>query len=564
MIHLWRGTHHQELPGLLNKFWEFGELMIMVPPYHRDFQFLQMFPEFELHGEWPEDIRKLTQQIPRTMTDSEKRIIESAVLGVFTSGTTSGVNRLVLYSKENVTTSLSAIRELYNTQRIKKIFSYPQPTHTFGLVLGYMQAVLNNAQIIFAEGAYSRQTHQLWLEQVDTNTLTLGTPTHFVDLIQFVKRQNIIPHKSYTSIIGGAMATCDLWQQMRSVLNIEQPSIGYGATEASPGVTHLPPGIPPKVDGDIGYVLSGVSVKVQEEGIYFEGSNACAGIFENGELKHAEQILLKDSLKPHTEGGKTRYTFNGRTDLVVNRGGLKLPMEVLEGKIASHFFCRCMAVSLFDERLGEDIGFIIQSDVSDKETLKARIADLVEEFVGVKPALSNIIFSDIPLNANFKFDRVEGIKKVLRERAWGNSMSVQHMKYLLPHKGGAVWIDDVAEFKKGQGVGQVTLQSHGRYFSDGKIRESSCIEWIAQTYGYSVIANDILGIEPAYKGRVTFIAEVKNAQFDFVDADHKPGDMIRIETTCTHDFGPLKVVNGKVFNDKKLLAQVGLKLYCGQ
>ncbi len=564
MVHLWRGTHHHELPALLKKFWTCGELVILVPPYHRDFQFLQMFSEFELHGEWPEDIKKFTQQNPRELKDSEKKIIASAVLGVFTSGTTSGVNRLVLYSKENVESSLRAIRELYDTKRIQKIFSYPQPTHTFGLVLGYMQAVLNNAQIIFAEGAYSRQTHQYWLDNVDAHTLTLGTPTHFVDLIQFVKKQNVTPQKSYTSIIGGAMATGELWQQMRSVLNIEQPSIGYGATEASPGVTHLPPGVPPTEDGDIGFVLSGVKVNVQEEGVYFEGSNACAGIFENGELKHAEKILLRDSLKPSMVNGKTRYTFMGRTDLVINRGGLKLPMEVLEGKIASHFFCRCMAVSLFDERLGEDVGFIVQSDRTDKEQLKNDIADLIQRTVGIKPSLANIIFSDIPLNANFKFDRVEGVKLVLRQRTWGESMSVQHMKHLLPHKGGAVWIDSVTEFKKGQGVGKVTLQPQGRYFSDGRIRESSCIEWIAQTYGYSVIANDILGIEPAYKGRVTFIAEVKNAQFDFVDVIHAPGDEVRIETLCTHDFGPLKVVNGKVFNGKKLLAQVGLKLYCGQ
>ena len=174
MVHLWRGTHHQESPTLLKKYWEAGELLILVPPYHRDFQFLQMFPEFELHGEWPEDLKKATQQTPRELKPSEKSILETAVLGVFTSGTTSGVNRLVFYSKENVVSSLNAIRELYNISRIQKIFSYPQPTHTFGLVLGYMQAVLNNAEIVFGEGAYSRKTHELWLEKVDANTFDLA------------------------------------------------------------------------------------------------------------------------------------------------------------------------------------------------------------------------------------------------------------------------------------------------------------------------------------------------------------------------------------------------------
>ncbi|UYL09616.1 acyl--CoA ligase [Bdellovibrio sp. SKB1291214] len=564
MVHLWRGTHHKELPKLLKKYWEAGELLILVPPYHRDFQFLQIFSEYELHGDWPEDLKKAAQQNPRELKSSEKSILEKAVLGVFTSGTTSGVNRLVFYSQENVVSSLNAIRELYNVNRIQKIFSYPQPTHTFGLVLGYMQAVLHNVEIIFAEGGYSRATHESWMECVDANTLTLGTPTHFIDLIQFIKKQSLTPKASYTSIVGGAMATKELWEQMRSILKIEQPSVGYGATEASPGVTHLPPGIPPQEDGDIGYALSGVKVKVQEDGVYFEGSNACAGIFENGELKHSEKILLKDSLKQEVAHGKVRFTFTGRTDLVVNRGGLKLAMEVLEGKISSHFSCKCMAVNLYDERLGEDIGFIVQMSPVDSEKVKAEISELVFKAVGIKPSSQNIVFADIPLNSNFKFDRVEGIKEVLRHRKWGATMPVEYMKYLLPHKGGAVWIDHVSDFKKGQGVGTVTLKSHGRYLSGGKVRESSCIEWIAQTYGFSVLANDILGIEPAYRGKVTFIAEVKNAQFDFADSDHNLGESLRIETTCTHDFGPLKVVQGKVFNGKKLLAQVGLKLYCGQ
>jgi acyl-CoA synthetase (AMP-forming)/AMP-acid ligase II len=563
MVHLWRGFHHSSLLDLLKTSWQSQELVILIPAYLRDFSFLKISAadKIRFHGDWPEEVQTNALSFAQaSLKTADQETLKKAVLGVFTSGTTTGVNRLVFYSRENIETSLRAIRELYQTARIQKIFSYPQPTHTFGLVLGYMHAVLHGLEIHFSEGAYSKKAHEKWLLIADETTLTLGTPTHFIDLIHFVKEQKKTPPMSYTAIVGGARATRELWLQLRSVLNIAEPSVGYGATEASPGVTHLPPGIEPQEDGDIGYALAGVKVETfPEEGVFFEGANACLAILENGGLRHSKKILLKDYLVADRQGDKVRFTFLGRTDLLVNRGGLKLSLEVIEGKLGSLFGCKCLAISVFDARLGEDVVILVQPGVVSAE----QILNTLKNDFGLNLPPGNILLTEIPHTANGKYDRKEAQKIFLRKRDWSFPVVIPYLSVFLPHRGPAVWIDSILETKKHFGVGQVKLRESASYFSRGRVRESVCIEWIAQTYGYTVALNDLIGILAASEATKVFIVEVKNSEFHSGIHDLKQGDEVRVEALCTHDFGVLKVVEGKVFHQEKLLARVGMKLYCG-
>lgn len=565
MVHLWRGFHHSTLVAILSAAWRAEELVILVPPSLKKFSFLKFFNPQSVcfHGEWPEPIRQTALNACQCL-GREQIYLEHATLGVFTSGTLSGEHRLILYSRENIQVSLAAIRRLYQTERIKKIFSYPQPTHTFGLVLGYMHAILHGIELHFSQGAYSRKAHEKWFSVVDATTLTLGTPTHFMDLIQWLQACGQAAPASYTAIIGGARATKELWRQLRSDLKIAEPSVGYGATEASPGVTHLPPGVEPAEDGDIGYALEGVRVEVEpEKGVWFEGANVCLAILENENFRHAERIFLKDHLIERPVVGqsraKSRFTFVGRTDLLVNRGGLKFSLEAIEGTLASRWGCKVMAVAVYDPRLGEDIGVLFQSGVVRPEDMQKTLR---EEF-SLNLDLENILTTEIPLNANGKFDRKEALKFLLKTRVWSFPVVVEHLKVFLPHRGPAIWVDSLIETKKHFGAGQVHLQENAAYFTNGRVRESACIEWMAQIYGYTVAMNDILGVTPAEPANRVFIVEVKNAEFHFSEDVLRPGDRIRIEVLCTHDFGTLKVVNGKVFHGEKLLAQCGLKLYCG-
>ena len=479
------------------------------------------------------------------------------MLGVFTSGTTSGGHRLILYSRENIITSLESIRSLYDTGKIQKIFSYPQPTHTFGLVLGYMHAIIYQLEICFFEGPYSKSAHQKWFAEVNERTLTLGTPTHFLDLIQWVLEQKKPPIPSYTAIVGGASASKILWQQMKDVLNIAAPSVGYGATEASPGVTHLPPGIPPRVDGDIGYALPGVKIQSKSGlGIEFSGPNVCLAILENGEFQARRSIILKDHL--HVDSSETlpRYSFAGRTDSLVNRGGAKLSLDSIEMKVAAHFGARVLAVALYDERLGEDVAILINE--------AHPLENFLQEEFGLRLNPKNILVQEIPLNLNGKMDRKEALKLVLRAKGLKPPVAVGHLRAFLPHRAGAIWVDRLLETKKHFGICEVVVDPKKNYFSEDGFRSTACIEWVAQTYGYTAAMNEILQIQAEKPSPRAFIVDVKYCEIPLAGVQLKEGDVLKVEVHCTHDFGSLKVVDGSVFYSEKLLARMSLKLYCGQ
>ncbi|MBK7962193.1 MAG: AMP-binding protein [Bdellovibrionales bacterium] len=573
MIHLWRGFHGLELVELLRKTWAKNELLIVVPPHLKDFGFLELFndrssSELDFQGDWsgctlpnkpPQE--GLSARQKRDVAHSE---IADAVLGVFTSGTQSGSPRLVFYSRKNVTSSLESIRELFDVSRITRIFVYPQPTHSFGLVLGYLQAILYDLKVDFLEGPYSRKAHHHWFETLDSGTLTLGTPTHFVDLIKVLKEQNKFPAQSYSAIVGGALVTRNLWQRLQKELNIEAPSIGYGATEASPGITHLPPGVLPMEDGDVGSALRGVLVDSQEgliegdkEGLLFSSPNLCLAVYENGEINAFKEFLLRDHVSVKFVEGQRRFSFLGRSDLVINRGGVKYSLEMIETRLAARLETPCLAVALYDERLGEELGLLCEASVE-----PAKIKALVQEEFGLNVSSGNIVFGEIPVNPNKKFDRAVAGKSVLRHRSWEFPIRVEHLRGYLPHRGPAVWIDSIIESALRRGKGRVVVDLGKNYCSQGGlVRESACIEWVAQTYGFTVAVNDILGIAPVDQGTKVFLVEVKNSDFFVPMASLKQGDELDVEAICTHDFGPLKVIEGKIFHGDKLLARVGITLY---
>lgn len=565
-VHLWRGLHSKQLHELLKKTWAEQELLILVPLYMKDLSFMSLWEPSRLvfHGDWPEELRSTASTVPPALT-YDRAAFDRAVLGVFTSGTSLGTSRLVFYARENVLASLDGIRSLYETSRIQHIFCYPQPTHTFGLVLGYLHSVVHDLPITFCEGPYSRKAHELWLKEVTPQTLTLGTPTHFIDLLSVVRETNAKPKASYSAILGGARVTRDLWSRLREELLIEAPSVGYGATEASPGVTHLPPGVVPREDGDIGYVLPNVKLEaMDEQGIVFSGPNLCLAIYEQNHLKFYDRLRLRDHLVMDRDEHGPRYSFLGRVDLIINRGGAKFSLESIEGHVSAEFGVRAVAVSVYDPRLGEDLGLVV--DLRRAEITKEKIQHFLSAEYALKIPAMNILFGDIPLNPNGKFDRKEALRFLLKTHKWNYPVAIDYVKPFLPHRGSAIWVDEIISSAKNTGRVRVKLNKQSMYAAKLiEWRESSFIEWMAQSYGYIVALNDLMGVQSAEQARKTFIVEVKSADFPKPEEIQllKHGDEIEVEVTCTHDFHPLKLVEGQVFWKEKLLARSNLKLYSG-
>ncbi len=540
---IYQGFHSQELYTLLQKAWHNETPLIIAPPHLKNLNL-----------------------------DDGIKLPSETILGLYTSGTLTGKPRLILYSKKNIESSLKAIRSLYAVEKIDQIFCYPQPTHTFGLTLGYLHSILHDIPLQFLTGPYSTKSHELWLENLTPGQLTLGTPTHFIDLIQFVKKNALEVKESYSAIIGGAPVTQKLWHDLRNDLKIAAPSIGYGATEASPGIMHLAPGVEPIGDGDIGAVLPNVKIsKLDENGFYFSGENLCLGAVDQLGLHLMNEVQIRDYL---TERKTGRFIFNGRSDLIVNRGGLKLSPEMIEGRLSSELNLTAVCLSIYSERLGEDIALVIQPNESDQKTLAevtSQVNDLLKREFSVVVSPENILRQTIPLNANLKFDRIECAKMILNKNKMQCPLSVEHLKPFLPHRSSAIWIQRLTQFAYRKGKAEVDLDLQSSLFSNAQLRESTCIELVAQTYGYAKAAYEISILDvnnPTEKANKTLIAEIRNADFYFnrendqlIANARSEGIPLLIEAQCTHEFGPIKVVRGTVQLKDTVLAELSLKAF---
>lgn len=377
-IRVWEGCHSRELLARIKNAWQGDELLILCPPSATHFvQGLERFSE----GKFP----------------------DRPVLGVFTSGTVSGTPRLVLYSKKNVEASLNGILGSFEPERITSIFCYPQPFHTFGLLLGYVLALKLEVPLHSPDGRYTRSAHELRVEMQEPGLLTLGTPTHFFDLINYLdfSRQEIAD--SYSCIIGGAPVSPSLWRAVRDRLRIEAPSIGYGCTEASPGITHLAAGREPKETGEIGHPLPCIGARIARgEGVWIEGDSLCLAIVERGKIEFPSRLLIKDEVEVKADG---TWLFRGRIDLVLNRGGTKHALESIERAIFERVQVPIVATSLPDRRLGEDLALAIKGSDFSGELIEA-VRKLLEQSCGIRLKESHVfLFDELPLNAAAKIDR---------------------------------------------------------------------------------------------------------------------------------------------------------------
>jgi acyl-coenzyme A synthetase/AMP-(fatty) acid ligase len=394
LIHLWKNFHSHELVALIKKSWAQDDLLIVCSPHVSDFSFVEDLKDGEL-AHFP----------------------ERPVLGVFTTGTVSGAPRLVLYSKKNIEASLDSLFSLFDDAKIDEVFCYPQPFHTFGLTLGYLYAILKNKKLSFPDGPYTQAAHTLRAEITHENVLTLGTPAHFFDLISQVEARKISLHASYSAIIGGAKVSTELWQKLQTELKIKSPSIGYGASEACPGVTHLPPGMAPNEDGEIGFPLPNVQVELKADlGLEFSGENLCVAILEKGKFSFPKKVLLTDLIEKHADG---RLVYVGRTSLIINRGGTKYSIEALEALLLQKLSHRCACFAVADARLGEEVGVLLESKI-DEEDARATLQDACRKVLAAHfghhfgvPEFH--LTEELPFNANGKIDRKQVAKLVRPE-----------------------------------------------------------------------------------------------------------------------------------------------------
>lgn len=371
-IVLWKGYHGPEILALARAAWADELCLVCFPPGTSDVSFLPLLPEgpVEFRGEWDS-----TPALPTPAGAEAPPYPDAPMIGLFTSGTIG--RKLVLASKANVEASLSAILSLFAPDRLGAVFCYPQPFHTFGLVLGYLHAVRNGRELFAAPGPYGKAQHELRQRLRRPDLLTLGTPTHFHDWRLHVREQGVAPAASYAAIVGGAPVAPELWRALRDELRIEAPSIGYGATEACPGVTHLAPGQEPLEAGEIGLPLPGIRLeRLPGRGLAFSGPSTCLAIVQNGRVEFPTQVVLSDDVQERSDG---IYVYRGRLEQILNRGGEKFALAHLENALRGRLGIEAVCVALPHDRLGEELGVVARTDAAAAPEFRERVYDVLFE-----------------------------------------------------------------------------------------------------------------------------------------------------------------------------------------
>jgi predicted hotdog family 3-hydroxylacyl-ACP dehydratase len=568
-IHLWRGGHSGELLTILTQAIERRELLVVCPPLLKDFSFLSALPRGEVvwHGLGgpPEDLPE-SGSLSRW---SESFQTGQPQLGVFTSGTASAKPRLILYTRENIEASVGSVWQLFDTSRIDTIFCYPQPFHTFGLTLGYYLAAARGVKLVTPTDRYSRAAHAVRSAVESEKVLTLGTPLHFSDLISYLKDQGQTLHPSYTAIVGGAPVSRQLWLALRSDLQIEAPSIGYGASEASPGLTHLPPGFEPATDGEIGMPLAGVDIKLSEgSGLTFRGPNSCLATFDGAELDFSNERFLADDIEV-IEGG--RWRFRGRFDLVINRGGQKIALDMVEQRLKAEVGLDLVASQLEDQRLGQDMGVLVlfEKDHSEFVAVRNRILNFLSTEFGLSISPSHIVAAPtIPVSANLKYDRrqISDWIKIRREFPLRLDMPIraEDLDSLAPHRGEMVWIDEVLEVTPKGGRARVALKAERLFMSDGKLRSSSLIEFVAQTFSLFRAIQSLKGFcEPLARPKRAFLVGTRSSVIHGAPEQLPAGTVLEISVGNCYYVSPFIVFDGEVRTSAgELVFTTNMKVFC--
>jgi acyl-CoA synthetase (AMP-forming)/AMP-acid ligase II len=306
----------------------------------------------------------------------------------------------VLYSRKNVLASLSSIVALFDRSRIQHLFCYPQAFHTFGLTLGYLAAHLMGWELHTPQGKYGHASHQERIALRESGVLTLGTPTHFFDLLHAVQKTGAEMTPSYSCILGGASVSRNLWLRIHDELRIEAPSIGYGCTEASPGITHLPPGRVPLHDDEVGFPLSSLQSRIASDGVDIQGDSLCLATVQNGRMDFPTSLRIRDRMETAPNGV---WLYRGRLDLLMNRGGAKYSLEAIEKTLFERLGLTAVACSVRDVRLGEDLGLAFMRG---SENSLADASAVLKEVFALKLQPSKTRFlPEFPLNECSKLDR---------------------------------------------------------------------------------------------------------------------------------------------------------------
>jgi predicted hotdog family 3-hydroxylacyl-ACP dehydratase len=144
------------------------------------------------------------------------------------------------------------------------------------------------------------------------------------------------------------------------------------------------------------------------------------------------------------------------------------------------------------------------------------------------------------------------------------AIPVKEIEKYLPHRPPMVWIDEVISFSEKAGECRVRLQADGHYMDRESLRSTSCLEFIAQAYGFISVCHHIYILDPNSKPlSKAFLASMKDARLPSVDilSQVQAGDQLSITVQGVRQMGPIVMFHGQVKKGDLVVCQAQMKVF---
>jgi fatty-acyl-CoA synthase len=294
---------------------------------------------------------------------------EDAINIQYTSGTT-GSPKGAMLTHQNI------LLNAWYTGLIQKFEPHdricvPVPLyHCFGCVLGSLSAVVH-ATTMISPHEYFDATRTLEAIESQQCTAVYGVPTMFLAQLQDKRFGEFNCSSLRTGIMAGNPCPIELMKRVTKEMGVQQITIAYGLTEASPVITQTHTTDPIEIRvGTIGRPIPDVEVKIidPETGATLESGQAgelCArghvvmmGYYNNPQATalaiDQDGWLHSGDLATRTDDGCYRIT--GRLKDLIIRGGENISPREIEERLYEHpNIEEVQVVGVPDVKFGEEV-----------------------------------------------------------------------------------------------------------------------------------------------------------------------------------------------------------------
>lgn len=141
---------------------------------------------------------------------------------------------------------------------------------------------------------------------------------------------------------------------------------------------------------------------------------------------------------------------------------------------------------------------------------------------------------------------------------------IQDVLPYVPHRPPMVWVDEIMSFGETDGECRIHINAGGLFLGPEGLRKTSCLEFIAQSYGYCSVAYDHK-IDPNAKPlKNAFLASFKDAVFADAArfAQVKIGDDVTVRFSGVRKLGPIVIFSGSAHHQGDELCRAQIKVFC--